>query len=1456
MIKKLPPFSRRLHICALAILFGLGSMEIAIGQSSTSLRNHHSINEINTGQRTPGGQPVSPSGLQELNAESVPSQSIVSTPNGTAYAATRSMGLNYLNLPWTQPVLRHVAQLPYAARRSSWSGAGNSPTAAAGACDTILYEDFQSKVIPATWGNLDLDNNADANGRPLDWYVDFDPQSTTAGDSNWTAHSSSWFTSVAQANNWLILPQIQICDPGVEMIWKSAPNEGPGYLDGYEVLLSTTGNAPANFTTVLATFAEDVSGTGAGTLGAGIAHTSYTGNLGLLEEWSVPLGAYNGQNVYIAFRHTSTDDNLIRLDDIFIGLLANFDLATTAVGSNSEYTVSPVNHVSPINYAGIVENVGASTANAPTLTVDVTTGGSSVFTTNSSIPNLPSGDDTLLTMATAHTPNAVGTYRASFESSLAQGDLNPGNDTLSYEYDVSNVDYARDNGVLVGNLSIGTNSDGVLGQEYDILTNDTLTTVNFYLDAPDQGDTIYAVVYSMGATQPNALLATSNPLIVPTGTGANYSLTFPGGVALTPGAYMIGLLETVGGSLGLGYSADIFTPGRTWVFLNNAWSNSENFNFEPAYMLRPQFGSPSVAGPCSDTLLFEDFQSQTIPATWGNLDLDGATDANARPQDWYVTIDLETTVAGDTNYVAAASSWFTPPGTSNNWLVLPQITICDTNIDLLWKSAPFEGLAFMDGYNVRLSTTGNAPADFTTVLASFAEDTSGTGTPGPGIVHSNFNGNRGVLSQWAADLSAFNGQSVYIAFEHVSNDDNLILLDDIFIGREVGGDVAILEAATSSEYTITPLSQVQSMTFEGRVANNASADVTNILLDLEVLDQGAIQHTDMATLALLGGLSDSLLSLTSPFTPVDTGVHTANFSVSATGVDPDSLNNGFAVDFEISDTVYARDNGISTGALSIGTGSDGILGQEFDIVTATNLTSATFTLTGGDIGDTIEVVLYTMGATSPNAQIASTGQFIVPTAGGATFTVPFPSPVALTPGAYFLGLLETAANATTLSTSDNIFSEDRTWVFFNNAWANSEDFNFEVAYMLRANLSVGCVTPTAAFTSSSTNFMASFTNTSSASGTASYFWDFGDGNTSTTTSPAHTYAANGTYTVCLTVSDSCGTDSSCSSISVNCATPATAFNSSSSNLVAIFADATTGSPSNWLWDFGDGNTSTMQNPTHTYATPGSYTVCLTTINACGADSSCSTVSVSCPAPSSGFNSNVNNLMVTFADATTGNPVSWFWDFGDGNTATVQNPSHSYSLPGSYTVCLTTTNACGSDSSCSSVTVNCAAPVSNWSFTSQGGGLTYSFTDLSTSTGATSYTWTFGDGNTSTQQNPFHTYAVSGSYTVCLSVTDQCASDSMCMPLVVVGVEDPVANAIEVFPNPTQGDLMYNIQLDFPEALELALHNSLGQVVFRKSLGEVSQGQGRLDIGHLAEGLYYLRVKGARTNEVHSVRVAH
>jgi PKD repeat protein len=239
-----------------------------------------------------------------------------------------------------------------------------------------------------------------------------------------------------------------------------------------------------------------------------------------------------------------------------------------------------------------------------------------------------------------------------------------------------------------------------------------------------------------------------------------------------------------------------------------------------------------------------------------------------------------------------------------------------------------------------------------------------------------------------------------------------------------------------------------------------------------------------------------------------------------------------------------------------------------------------------------------------------------------------------------------------------------------------------------------------------------------------------------------------------------------------------------------FTDTSSGSVTSRLWNFGDGSTSTAAIATHVYAGAGQYTVTLT-ING-GQSSVAHAVLVTSPSPalSSAFawapSNPTTDTNVTFYDQSSGSPAGWLWNFGDGSTATSQNAVKRYTTPGTYTVTLTISRP-GSASATSSQQITVAAgtpalPAVNAGFTfapnSPTAGQTIAFTDTSTGSPAT-WQWSFGDGTTSSQQNPSHVYTTPGSYAVTLTVTNAISTATVTHALNVASAAVPYRALISV-----------------------------------------------------------------------------
>jgi PKD repeat protein len=313
-----------------------------------------------------------------------------------------------------------------------------------------------------------------------------------------------------------------------------------------------------------------------------------------------------------------------------------------------------------------------------------------------------------------------------------------------------------------------------------------------------------------------------------------------------------------------------------------------------------------------------------------------------------------------------------------------------------------------------------------------------------------------------------------------------------------------------------------------------------------------------------------------------------------------------------------------------------------------------------------------------------------------------------------------------------------------------------------------CDALTCRFTDASTDADGSVT---------AWLWRFGDGSTSTEASPSHQYGEAGTYGVTLTVTDDAGgSDIVTNQVTVNAAPPANDppeadFSVSCRQRTCSFTDHSSdpdGSVAGWAWDFGDGATSTARNPSRTYATPGQYTVTLRVTDDAGAHATRTrTATATAPAPEpnepprAGFSVTCRELTCTFTDRSSdpdGSIASRQWDFGDGGSSTDRSPSHQFAEAGSYHVTLTVTDNDGATGAASNQVTPTAPPANvppHAEFAVSCEQLTCRFTDQSADPDGTitSRVWDFGDGATSTERSPSHTYAAGGQYNVTLRVTD-------------------------------------------------------------------------------------------------------
>jgi len=319
-------------------------------------------------------------------------------------------------------------------------------------------------------------------------------------------------------------------------------------------------------------------------------------------------------------------------------------------------------------------------------------------------------------------------------------------------------------------------------------------------------------------------------------------------------------------------------------------------------------------------------------------------------------------------------------------------------------------------------------------------------------------------------------------------------------------------------------------------------------------------------------------------------------------------------------------------------------------------------------------------------------------------------------------------------------------------------------------------------------------------GIVSYQWNFGDGGTASGITISHTYSTPGTYTVTLTVTDEVGlSDSDTLIVTVRDVTAPVAEAGSDRIINKDISITFNGSGSSdnagivsYQWNFGDGGTGSGITVSHTYSTPGTYTVTLTVDDAAGngpvSDTLTVVVDTTPPVADAGPDQTVNeDISVTFNGGGSSDNVgivSYQWNFGDGATGNGITDSHTYSTPGTYTVTLTVDDAVGNGPVSDTLTVtviDVTPPVAeagsdqtvneDTSVTFNGGG-------SSDNAGIVSYQWNFGDGGTASGITVSHIYSNPGTYTVTLSVNDAAGNGpvSDTLTVTVIDVTPPVADA--------------------------------------------------------------------------------
>jgi PKD repeat protein len=388
-----------------------------------------------------------------------------------------------------------------------------------------------------------------------------------------------------------------------------------------------------------------------------------------------------------------------------------------------------------------------------------------------------------------------------------------------------------------------------------------------------------------------------------------------------------------------------------------------------------------------------------------------------------------------------------------------------------------------------------------------------------------------------------------------------------------------------------------------------------------------------------------------------------------------------------------------------------------------------------------------------------------------------------------------------------------------------------------------------------------------------WFWDFGDGTTSTDHYPQHQYAVNGVYTVFSTVitnaGDSCTFGDTINSTPCSQLLNVSFTHSVNNNIVTFTSNCSGSSISNpYYWSFEDGTTDNSTNPVHTFLYSGTYNVCLTYIgdNMGCSKTFCDTMTITggtsypCNALFSYMPDTMSTNSIRYWDLSSMNIVARSWSFPGGtpSTSTSNWEVVAYPAPGTYTAYLTVTNQSGMTCSYSNtvnVGSNCANTLAYFQMSPSGTPHVWNVVNMSTGTPPITYSWNWGDGSAlSSGASPAHTYAQAGFYNICLDITDAngcgssyCTFDSLYKPystesVISVFVTYPAginnipasSGEFSVYPNPATD----NLTIITGQKAVIEILNIQGQLIKTFATGDNTIS---IDLLALPCGMYFIKM---------------
>lgn len=428
-----------------------------------------------------------------------------------------------------------------------------------------------------------------------------------------------------------------------------------------------------------------------------------------------------------------------------------------------------------------------------------------------------------------------------------------------------------------------------------------------------------------------------------------------------------------------------------------------------------------------------------LPVGCSAIDEDGATPSNpSLGATWITKI-----VGNDT--IAVSTSSYTPADTANDWLILHNVPVPAGAVTELRWSARASNASLRDGYEVYISPNGSSINNFLMDSLVFVDTMASP-----------------IFTEQSVDISSFFGQVVNIAFRNNSYDKEALYIDDIYAIALPAFDISAFEGVPLyPEYTQMPISQLSSpptLNLTGIARNNGGLTTNDVTMQINL-------YVDTFSTPIFSnsGYRDSILmSDTAQFnlgtyTPpsLTTATYTAEYIVSMNTTDAIPANDTLYQTFSITDSVWARDNGIVIEHISGTIGQTSVLGQNFEVTNTIGLAMLSFYIDNSNdqlTGQPIHAAVYDVQGNQPNNLIAVTDTVLVSQTASQWLQIPIHNgPVALTPNDYYIAV-EQKDSSIMLGASSYIFTPNTTWQGSNGTWTLNENLGYELSYLLRMHL--------------------------------------------------------------------------------------------------------------------------------------------------------------------------------------------------------------------------------------------------------------------------------------------------------------------------------------------------------------------------------------------------------------------